>query len=416
MEKINPFTLMYPAKTQKMIREKMLKQIIPVYIISMRICSVLFIAIFAIDQLLINNTLSEIRMPFEILTISIFCPIAIIGEKIGRIFKATIWDDLIVVGIAVVFLGIYLTIFKSLDASNNLIPYGITIICFFILALLPYYFYFKMVVGAVYGSLIVYICHTNGFFPDTQISDLARQIFVIYFFHLTIGYLLEYFMLNQVGTALALDLETEKVDQLLLNVLPASIADRLKSGEENIVDKADNVTIIFADLVGFTKMAANMDSHQIVKILNDIFSRFDLSAEMCGVEKIKTMGDNYFAVSGIPDQCDDHAARIARLALEFRTALDNYSTLMGVDLELRIGINTGPVVAGIIGTKKFLYDLWGDTVNLASRMESHGEPCKIQITKATKDALGNGFLFSEPKQIEVKGKGLVETYYLLGEA
>jgi len=179
--------------------------------------------------------------------------------------------------------------------------------------------------------------------------------------------------------------------------------------------KSQLEAIIFADLVGFTEIVGNNGAAETVKVLNDIFSRFDLAAEMYGVEKIKTIGDSYFAVCGIPDKCDNHVERVAKSALEFQDALGKYSKLMGLNLELRIGISTGPVVAGIIGTKKFLYDLWGDTVNLASRMESQGEPRKIQVTQSTYDSLKDSFEFSEPRTLDVKGKGDITTYFLLGE-
>ena len=181
----------------------------------------------------------------------------------------------------------------------------------------------------------------------------------------------------------ALREEQSKSDKLLLNVLPACIADRLKEKESAIADKFESVTILFADLVNFTTLSTHIMPVDLVCLLNNIFSRFDDLAEANGLEKIKTIGDAYMVVGGIPMEKLDHAQAIANMALQMREALTEFNTETNQNFALRIGINTGPVVAGVIGRRKFAYDLWGDTVNVASRMESHGIPGKIQVTHET---------------------------------
>ena len=211
-----------------------------------------------------------------------------------------------------------------------------------------------------------------------------------------------------------LQVERDKSERLLLNILPAPIAERLKSGQETIADAFDEVTVVFSDLVGFTNMSARLSPELIVDRLNKIFQAFDALAARHGVEKIKTIGDAYMAVAGIPTPTDDHAERVAELALDMLDAIEEQNLRESETLQMRIGINTGPVVAGVIGTSKFAYDLWGDTVNTASRMESSGIPGKIQISSSTRALLGSKYKVAERGTIEIKGKGTMTTYLLTG--
>ena len=210
-----------------------------------------------------------------------------------------------------------------------------------------------------------------------------------------------------------LAIEREKSESLLLNVLPAPIAERLKRGERTIADQFTEVTILFSDVVGFTAMSSRITPAQLVDRLGDIFQRFDAVAADCGVEKIKTIGDAYFAVAGVPEAKSDHAERVVELALGMRRALQRYNSRADDSLEIRIGINTGPVVAGVIGTTKFAYDLWGDAVNVASRMESTGVPGRIQVSPSTYAKLREKYEFESRGEIEVKGKGMMQTYLLV---
>ncbi|MFT5464976.1 MAG: class 3 adenylate cyclase [Verrucomicrobiales bacterium] len=203
-------------------------------------------------------------------------------------------------------------------------------------------------------------------------------------------------------------------EELLLNILPGPIATRLKSGEQVIADSFECVTVLFADIVGFTQMSGKLDATDVVSVLNDIFTDFDRVAKENGVEKIKTIGDCYMAVTGLPDPQPDHAERMMRMAKGMLDSIHKIADARGVSLNVRVGLNSGPVVAGVIGTSKFIYDLWGDTVNIASRMESHGVPAKVHISENLFHILENNpeFEFESRGEIEVKGKGPMKTWLL----
>jgi adenylate cyclase len=200
-------------------------------------------------------------------------------------------------------------------------------------------------------------------------------------------------------------------ERLLLNVLPRPVAERLKRHNGVIADSFPEVTVLFADLVDFTTLSARISPAEVVALLNDVFSSFDRLAEKHGLEKIKTIGDAYMAVGGLPTPRDDHAEAVAEMALDMQQSLLEHGD---AGLQLRIGIHTGPVVAGVIGTSKFSYDLWGDTVNIASRMESHGLVGTIQVTPETYARLSHGYQFAERGAVRVKGKGEISTYLLMG--
>lgn len=209
--------------------------------------------------------------------------------------------------------------------------------------------------------------------------------------------------------------EQQRSEQLLLNILPPSIAERLLKQQQTIADSFAEVTVLFADIVGFTQLSTQMSAPEVVNLLNQVFSRFDELAEQYGLEKIKTIGDAYMVVSGLPQNRTDHAAAIAEMALTMQQALKELNSQNGHKLEIRTGIHTGPVVAGIIGLKKFAYDLWGDTVNTASRMESQGLPGEIQVSQATYEHLQQQYLFESRGSITIKGKGEMMTYLLRGK-
>jgi adenylate cyclase len=219
-------------------------------------------------------------------------------------------------------------------------------------------------------------------------------------------------LLARVNTHLTIDRLHRENERLLLNILPAPIAERLKSGDEHIADKFAEVTVLFADIVEFTKLAASMAAPSLVEWLNDLFTRFDLAANELGIEKIKTIGDAYMAVCGLPEVCEDHSERVLQLAQRLIRIAREFSAERGTSLHLRIGVNAGPVVAGIIGRRKFIYDLWGDTVNVASRMESHGVADAIQVTRPVFERLHDRYSFEARGSIEVKGKGQVEAWLL----
>ncbi|MBW2454905.1 MAG: adenylate/guanylate cyclase domain-containing protein [Deltaproteobacteria bacterium] len=209
--------------------------------------------------------------------------------------------------------------------------------------------------------------------------------------------------------------EQAKSEQLLLNVLPASIAERLKHEPAPLADGFDEVTVVFADIVGFTKLSERLSPRELVETLNQVFSKFDQLVAARGLEKIKTIGDAYMAVGGIPEPRSDHAEAIADLALAIAAAGAEFRFPDGTPLSLRIGIDSGPAVAGVIGEAKFAYDLWGDTVNTASRMESQGHAGVIQVTEACYRQLQEHFVLEPHGELEVKGKGRMKTYWLKGK-
>jgi adenylate cyclase len=212
----------------------------------------------------------------------------------------------------------------------------------------------------------------------------------------------------------ALRLEQQKSEQLLLNILPRAVVDKLKQLEGSLAERFDDVTILFADIVNFTPLAAQISPLELVNWLNQIFSTFDRLAEQYQLEKIKTIGDAYMVVGGLPLPRLDHAETIMEMALAMQEAATRINRTDSQEFQLRIGINTGPVVAGVIGIKKFSYDLWGDAVNIASRMESQGVPGKIQITEATYQRLKHRYAFEEVGQVMVKGHGYLTTYQYNG--
>lgn len=209
-----------------------------------------------------------------------------------------------------------------------------------------------------------------------------------------------------------LKMEQQRSEDLLLNILPDPIAQRLKNGEQIIADHCDQVTVLFSDIVGFTKLSAQLTPEQLVHLLNGLFTKFDHLTTKYGVEKIKTIGDAYMVVSGIPEYRTDHGNAIADLALDMRKTTEDFQNNLEKPLNIRIGIHSGPVVAGVIGKKKFAYDLWGDTVNVASRMESHGIAGEIQVSESTYHLLKDQYYFEKRGEMEVKGKGKLNTWIL----
>jgi adenylate cyclase len=222
-------------------------------------------------------------------------------------------------------------------------------------------------------------------------------------------------MLLLVTFAQGRDAAQARVEELLLNVLPAEIAQRLQSDPNSIADHFDDASILFADVVDFTPLSSRLDAREVVGLLDRLFTSFDELVDRFEVEKIKTIGDCYMVAAGVPTQRPDHAQALARLALEMRECAKRcLPDRDGYDLRLRIGISSGPVVAGVIGRRRFLYDLWGDTVNMASRMESHGTPDEIQITRSTRELLDDHFMTEPIGLVDVKGKGKIETWRLVG--
>lgn len=228
----------------------------------------------------------------------------------------------------------------------------------------------------------------------------------------------EFGFINIYGTDVTAVKEIERLagenERLLLNILPEPIAKRLREGERLIADRFDDVTILFADIVGFTHLSSSLSPTELVGVLNEIFTAFDQLVELHGLEKVKTIGDAYMVVGGLSERSDDHTSRVAAMALDLAAAVSGIESAVRLGIDFRIGIHCGPVVAGVIGSKKFIYDIWGDTVNMASRMESLGVGGRVQVTHAVKERLGGTFRLEPRGLIDVKGKGPTPTYFLIG--
>ncbi|MDX2381891.1 MAG: adenylate/guanylate cyclase domain-containing protein [Acidimicrobiia bacterium] len=243
----------------------------------------------------------------------------------------------------------------------------------------------------------------------TALSERVIEIFIVLNIagvSMVAFVLLQYFTIQR-------EAAQDRSDALLLNILPAPIAERLKQNPTTIAEHYDSVTVLFADVVDFTPLSADLAPTELVELLNEVFTVFDGFADRFGAEKIKTIGDCYMAAAGVPDRRDGHALIATNLALAMRNHVET-NDFGGRTLEFRIGINSGPAVAGVIGARKFIYDLWGDVVNTASRMESLGQRGTIQITRATYDLIQQDFVCEPRGTISVKGKGDMETWHVLG--
>jgi class 3 adenylate cyclase len=267
-----------------------------------------------------------------------------------------------------------------------------------------------LVLGAGYNLADVFI-------RDTPLPILLSNNFYILGANVVgmfAGYNMELYTRRDFLQRRRLEDEEARVESLLLNVLPPSIAERLKRAPGSIAERFGTVTILFTDIVHFTELSSRVSAEELVALLNEVFSTFDQLVEKHGLEKIKTIGDAYMAVAGVPTVRKDHSEAVADFALDMLEAMARLNASRTEPLRIRVGMHTGPVVAGVIGTKKFAYDLWGDTVNTASRMESHGLPDSIQVTRATYERLRDSFELRRRGPIEVKGKGEMVTYMLIG--
>lgn len=266
--------------------------------------------------------------------------------------------------------------------------------------------YWLAVFGLVTALVIVLEARIEPLYeiPNPDFLALFNVVVVSLFI-----YIILYYFVRKTDTLL------HQADRLLRNVLPDEVAERLKTSDEMIADEFESASILFADVADFTPMASKMEPGEVVGLLNDIFTVFDDLVAVRGLEKIKTIGDAYMVAAGVPVPREDHARAMCDLALTMQAHLESY-TYAGRHLNMRIGIASGPVMAGIIGRQKFSYDLWGDTVNLASRMETTGIPGRIQLSAGTRDLVAPWFVCERRGFVDVKGKGPVETWYLVGPA
>ncbi len=271
---------------------------------------------------------------------------------------------------------------------------------------------------AAFLALVAFSAVIDGVLPEPS-KNIPSSVVVAFFAlnifgpSITTFALLEHFVRSRDRAHLRLAAEQERSETLLLSIFPRAIAERLKVSQDVIAERSEEVSVVFADITGFTPVAERLPAEEVVILLDKIFSAFDELVAHHGLEKIKTIGDGYLVAAGIPTPRADHAEAAAHVALAMRQALTELPVASG--LNLRVGIDSGPVVAGVIGRTKFGYDLWGDTVNTASRMQSHAPPGGIQVTERTYRRLEGEFLFERRKGVVVKGKGEMTTYVLLGE-
>jgi guanylate cyclase len=273
--------------------------------------------------------------------------------------------------------------------------------------------WFLAFVGAVVASAALDpFLHGEGTVP----ASIVVVFFVLNLLGVstTVYLLLRYFISERARILNALRAEQDRSEQLLLNILPPAIARRLKDDPGVIADRYDGVTVLFADIVGFTAFAETRPPEKVVEVLNELFSRFDELADRHGAEKIKTIGDAYMVAAGLPVPRPEHQGAIAELALDMCEEVHRFREESGLQLSIRVGVCSGPVVAGVIGLRKFSYDVWGDTVNLASRMEAHGVADCIQVEGSVYQGLRERFEFQERRGVHVKGRGAMTTYLLIG--
>ncbi len=374
----------------------------------------LFIPVFTLFNLL---TLISFGIPPIFLYGSIIymflLPISIVLNSNGKLLTARLY--LFVLSLAYIFL---ISLLQGNQTRGHL---------FFLAEALVVYFVFpsyqRKLVHILVGILLI-LFSGFSFYHDHLVPllilppekiKIAGLITDIAFAIILIGF--SYYIHNTFQkTELYVQLEHEKSEKLLQNILPLSIIKKLRDNPDTIAERFENCTVLFSDIVGFTQMSKSMPAVAVVSLLNEIFSKFDDLAEKHNLEKIKTIGDAYMVVGGLPEPDEKHAENVAQFALEMLDVIREYRQKSNIPLELRIGINSGAAVAGVIGKKKFIYDLWGDSVNTASRMESHGLPGQIQVSESTYTLIKDLFEFENRGRMEVKGLGLVQSYLLTAKA
>jgi len=407
--KINPVTLSFlnPELEQEFLRyyfQKSLKQV--------RFALVLAIVVYVILGIVDLQFAPEIRDKLLLIRYGIVLPvcITILGLSFSTYFRRIMQVS---IGLAIVVVAIAAPVVAIIIPSLGVNYIGLTSLLMYNYTAIKLRFVASSITGLTilltYNILDLLLIKT----PVEKLIEVDFYLVAAMCVGMFASYQMEFYLRQDYMSDRLLKLEQKKTEELLLNVLPASIATRLIAGDKVIAESFPDVTILFADLVNFTQLSSHISPEELVSILNEIFSEFDLLAEKHGLEKIKTIGDAYMVVGGLPIHRADHAQAVANMALDMREQIERISNHSKEPLSIRIGINTGPVVAGVIGIKKFIYDLWGDTVNVASRMESQGLPDQIHVTIATYQALNKEYLFQARDKIQVKGKGEMQTYLLL---
>ena len=364
-----------------------------------------------LDVLIVDDGLSHVLA----IRFGIICPAAVVLIVVLVLARERAWTFVqaaMCTGLAVAALALFAMPLVA-DVPTDFARTGMLLTLMFLCAFAPVRF-----VWAMWTTAVIFAGYQGASIAQGTPWDVAvYNTFYIVTFIVVGGFAsftLERLRRREFLRERALEQEGARSDALLHNILPEEIATRLRTEPGAIAEAADDVSVLFADIVGFTPFSETLPPTELVTLLDGLFTVFDDICGRHGVEKIKTIGDAYMAVAGVPRPDPDHAASIAELALEMQAATAVFAERWPGPLELRIGISSGPVVAGVIGHRKFAYDLWGDTVNTASRMESHGAPGSIQVSASTYALLRDRYTFGESQVTEVKGKGAVETYLLRG--
>ncbi len=409
--KINPLTLSFPNPESE---REFLQYYFRISLKQVRLALVFAIVVYVILGIVDLQFAPEIRNKLLLVRYGVVLPVCI--TVLGLSFSAY-FRHIMQISISV---AILVAAIAAPVVAISIPALGVNYIGLTSLLMYNYTAIKLRFIAASITGLIIFLAYNTLDLLMIQ-TPLAKLVEIDFYLAATMGvgmfsnYQIESYLRQSYISDCLLRKEQEKAEELLLNVLPASIAARLKQGDKVIAESFPDVTILFADLVNFTQLSATISAKELVNILNEIFSEFDLLAEKHGLEKIKTIGDAYMVVGGLPIHRVDHAQAVANMALDMRAAIQRISNLSQEPLSIRIGINTGPVVAGVIGIKKFIYDLWGDTVNVASRMESHGIPDQIHVTLETYQVLQQEYTFKTRDKIQVKGKGEMQTYLLLNK-
>ncbi|MEQ8958364.1 MAG: adenylate/guanylate cyclase domain-containing protein [Coleofasciculus sp. C2-GNP5-27] len=405
---INPITLRFPKKLESIFFEDYFQKSIN----QVRLALLLAIFFNLISGVLDNWLYPESKDLFWLLDSG-----AIFGQLFGvflltflpqfkRFMQPTI--SLLILCIVGSLIGLRLGINKI-----NLYDTVFIILILYNYTAIKLFFVYATLIGwgilAIYNFVAIGLIHT----PIPVLAQNNLHLLVANLLGMFANYWGEFYIRKDFLQDRLLAQEREKSERLLLNVLPLPIAEKLKEKPTIIADSFAEATILFADIVGFTQLSARISATELVELLNNVFSKFDQIAERYGLEKIKTIGDAYMVVGGLPTPREDHAEAVAEMALDMQQEMAQFNLDNTEPLSLRIGIHTGSVVAGVIGLKKFIYDLWGDAVNTASRMESHGLANCIQVSQATYELLQPKYQLKKRGVIQVKGKGEMVTYILI---
>ncbi len=405
---VNLLTLRFPEQLERCFQEEYFQKSLN----QVRLALLLALFFITISEILTQWFSPEVREKAFLFRYGLVLPItlAFLLFTFSRQFK--LWMQP-VISLFIIFISFIFIAFSCFIRNADLEIPEIIIIILYSSTAIKLSFLYATFVGWLISLFAVFI---KFFYIKTQYFYIVQSSLELFFANclgMFSSYLMEYYIRKDFFQNRLLTEEREKVNRLLLNILPQPIAERLKQEPITIAESYTEATIMFADIVGFTHLSTRLSATELVKILNNIFSAFDRLTEQHGLEKIKTIGDAYMVVGGLPTHRADHAEAVAEMALDMQHEIARFSQEFNEQLSIRIGINTGPVVAGVIGLKKFIYDLWGDAVNTASRMESHGMANCIQVSQTTYELLRDKYRFEERGVIDVKGKGEMLTYLLI---